>query len=146
MFGNNAQRHAGGKKNSISAHNTSYKLKRGRGVMILACFTAAGPGNLANIESTMNSALYQRFNVKPFLWQLKFGWNWIMQHDNDHKHSSKSANRIVEKEKNQCVVWMSESVLWWDLKRAEYKGMPANLNELVINNTEWYYQWNTQYF
>lgn len=52
-----------------------------------------------------------------------------MQHDNDLKYSTK--------EKNEGAAMACQSpnlnmikMLWWDLKTAVYKQMPANLNEL----------------
>ncbi|MEE6515924.1 hypothetical protein FKM82_025084 [Ascaphus truei] len=73
MFGENQTQH-------ISLIPT---VKHGSGgVMIWACFAATGPGNLAVIESTMNSSVYQSIlesNVRPSVRQLKLGRNWVIQ-------------------------------------------------------------------
>ena len=62
-------------------------------VMVCGCFAASGPGQLALIEGTMNSALYQIIlleNVRPTVCELKLKRSWVMQQDNDPKHTIKS--------------------------------------------------------
>lgn len=61
----------------------------------------------------------------------ELGWNWVMQQDNDQKHSSKSKNK---KTKNRKWWWLRQSpdlipteMLWWDLRRTLHKWTPANL-------------------
>ena len=62
-----------------SKHSRGRKLypmvKHGGGsVMVWGCFAASGPGRLASIEGTMNSALYQiilKENVRPLIRELK---------------------------------------------------------------------------
>lgn len=58
------------------------------------------PGNLLFTELTMNSFVYQsilKSDVKPSVRQLMLGPNWVMQRDNDPKHSIKSPtkNRVA---------------------------------------------------
>ena len=56
--------------------------------MVWGWFAASVPGQLALIEGTMNSALYQRIlqeNVRPSVCELKR--SWVMQQDNDPKHT-----------------------------------------------------------
>ncbi len=52
-------------------------VKHGGGsVMVWGCFAASGPGRLAIIYGTMNSALYQKIlkeNVRPSVYDLKLG-------------------------------------------------------------------------
>ncbi len=70
----------------------------GCSVMVWGCFTASGPGSLAIIHVTMNSALYQKIpkeNVQPSDCDLKH--SWIMQQDNDPKHTSKSTSECLKK-------------------------------------------------
>ncbi len=70
-------------------------VKHGGGtVMVWGCFAASGPGRLAIIDGTMNSALYQKIlkeNVRQSVCDLKR--TWVMQQDNDPKHTSKSTSK-----------------------------------------------------
>ncbi len=64
-------------------------VKHGGGsVMLWGCFAASGPGWLALIDGTMNSALYQKIlkeNDWPSVCDLKLKRTWVMQQDNDPK-------------------------------------------------------------
>ena len=61
ISGHNAQQHIWRKPNTTYEHkHVILTVKHsGGGVIIWACFTAAGPRHLALIESTMNSSVYQ---------------------------------------------------------------------------------------
>ena len=66
-------------------------MRGGGSGMVWGCFAASGPGRLALIEGIMNSALYQiilQENERPSVCELKH--NWVMQKDNNLKHTSKS--------------------------------------------------------
>jgi len=83
MFGYNAQQHVLRKPNTAYQHKHLIPTVKhgGGGLMIWACSAATGPGHLAVIESTMNSSVYQSIlesNVRPSVWQLKLGWNWVI--------------------------------------------------------------------
>ncbi len=70
--------------------------------MVWGCFAASGPGGLAIIDGTMNSALYQKIlkeNVRPSVCDLKLKRNWVMQQDNDPKLISKSTSEWFMKNK-----------------------------------------------
>lgn len=95
LFGHSKSRHVWRKtKTAFENKNLIPTVKHGGGnVMVWGCFSAAGPGQLTIIESTMNFVLYQRVleeNVRPSVRKLKLKQMWTMQHDNDPKHSSKS--------------------------------------------------------
>ncbi|MEE6512677.1 hypothetical protein FKM82_019812 [Ascaphus truei] len=69
-----------GKKQTAYQHKHLIPaVKHGGGVvMIWASFAATGPGNLAVIELTMNSSVYQSIlesYVRPSVRQLKLGQN-----------------------------------------------------------------------
>lgn len=75
-----------------------------------ACFKATGPGHLSVIELTTNFSVYQSIpetNIRPSVWRLKLGPNWVMQH-------------LIE-------------MLEHDLKRAVRKQMSANLNDVLVS-------------
>ncbi|KAK3568595.1 hypothetical protein QTP86_010208 [Hemibagrus guttatus] len=67
----------------------------GGSVMVWGCSAASGPGRLAVINGTMNSAVYQKIlkeNVRPSVCDLKLKRTWVLQQDNDPKHTSKSTS------------------------------------------------------
>ncbi len=78
-------------------------VKHGGGsVMVWGCLAASGPGRLAIIDGTMNSALYQKIlkeNVRPSVCDLKLKHTWVMQQDNDPKLTSKFTSERLKKNK-----------------------------------------------
>ncbi|KAF7641127.1 hypothetical protein LDENG_00292770 [Lucifuga dentata] len=71
-------------------------IKHGGGsVMVWGCFAASGPGRLAVIDGTMNSALYQKIlkeNVRPSVRDLKLKRTW---------HTSKSTSEWLKNKQNE---------------------------------------------
>lgn len=69
-------------------------------------------------------------NVRPSV--LQFGQNWVMDQDNDFKHSSNSTTERLKKKR--IKVLRRPKVHWHTVvgpfKRAAHKRMPANLKEL----------------
>ena len=112
----------------------------GGSVMVWGCFAASGPGRLAVIKGTMNSAVYQEIlkeNVRPSVRVLKLKRTWGLQQDNDPKHTSKSTTEWLKKNKMKTLEWPSQSpdlnpieMLWYDLKKAVHARKPSNVTEL----------------
>ncbi|KAK3554272.1 hypothetical protein QTP70_020132, partial [Hemibagrus guttatus] len=112
----------------------------GGSVMVWGCFAASGPGRLAVINGTMNSADYQKLlkeNVRPSVCDLKLKRTWVLQQDNDPKHTSKSTSEWLKKNKMKTLEWPSQSpdlnrieMLWHDLKKVVHARKPSNVAEL----------------
>ncbi len=116
-------------------------VKHGGGrVMVWGYFAALGPGWLAIIDGTMNSALYQKIlkeNVRPSVCDLKLKCTWVMQQANDPKHTSKSTSEWLKKNKIKVLEWPNQSpdlnpteMLWHDLKQSIHARKPSNVVEL----------------
>uniref|UniRef100_A0AAR2LJV0 Transposase n=1 Tax=Pygocentrus nattereri TaxID=42514 RepID=A0AAR2LJV0_PYGNA len=128
--------------------NTAFRKKNiiptvkygGGSVMVWGCFAVSGPGRLAVINGTMNSAVYQKIlkeNVRPSVRELKLKRTWVLQQDNDPKHTSKSTTEWLKKNKMKTLEWPSQSpdlnpieMLWYDLKKAVHARKPSNVTEL----------------
>ncbi|KAK3556981.1 hypothetical protein QTP70_022323 [Hemibagrus guttatus] len=117
------------------------EVKYGGGsVMVWGCFAASGPGRLAVINGTMNSAVYLKIlkeNVRPSVFDLKLKRTWFLQQDNDPKHTSKSTSEWLKKNKMKTLEWPSQSpdlnpieMLWHDLKKVVHARKPSNMAEL----------------
>ncbi len=102
--------------------------------MVWGCFAASGPGRLAVINGTMNSAVYQKIlkdNVRPSVRDLKLKRTWVLQQDNDPKHTSKSTSEWLKKNKMKTLEWPSQSpdlnpieMLLHELKKAVHARKP----------------------
>ncbi|KAF7649459.1 hypothetical protein LDENG_00141170, partial [Lucifuga dentata] len=121
--------------------NLVLTVKHGGGsILVWACFAAGGPGNLTVIDSLMNSSVYQSIldeHVKVSARKLYLGTKWILQQDNDPKHSSKSTVEWLQKNRIKVLPWPSQSpdlnpieMLWRDLKAAVHQRKPSNLTQL----------------
>lgn len=61
----------------------------GSSVMVWGFCAASGPGWLTVIDGTVNSALCLKENVRLLVCAMKLKHTWLMQQDNDKKHTSK---------------------------------------------------------
>ncbi|KAK3569879.1 hypothetical protein QTP86_006755 [Hemibagrus guttatus] len=132
---------SGVKSNNAFQKKIIPTVKYGGGsVMVWGCFAASGPGRLAVINGTMNSAVYQKIlkeNVWPSVCDLKLKRTWVLQQDNDPKHTSKSTSEWLKKNKMKTLEWPSQSpdlnpieMLWHDLKKVVHARKPSNVAEL----------------
>ncbi|KAK3569335.1 hypothetical protein QTP86_026814 [Hemibagrus guttatus] len=116
LFGRSVSHYVWRKSNTaFQKKNIIPTVKYGGGsVMVWGCFAASGPGRLAVINGTMNSA-----------------------QDNDPKHTSKSTSEWLKKNKMETLEWPSQSpdlnpieMLWHDLKKVVHARKPSNVAEL----------------
>ena len=125
--------------------NTAFHIKNiiptvkhgGGSVMVWGCFAASGPGRLAIIDGTMNSALYQKIlkeNVWPSVCDLKLKCSWVMQQDNDPKHTSKSTSEWLKRKNIKVMEWPSQSWLKIWLRCC---GMTLNRQFMLENPPMW---------
>ncbi|KAK3545498.1 hypothetical protein QTP70_007744 [Hemibagrus guttatus] len=88
----------------------------------------------------MNSAVYQKIlkeNVRPSVYDLKLKRTWVLQQDNDPKHTRKSTSEWLKKNKMKTLEWPSQSpdlnpieMLWHDLKKVVQARKPSSVAEL----------------
>ncbi|KAK3542759.1 hypothetical protein QTP70_002767 [Hemibagrus guttatus] len=150
LFGRSVSHYIWRKSNTaFQKKNIIPTVKYGGGsVMVWGCFAASGPGRLAVINGTMNSAVYQKIlkeNVRPSVCDLKLKRTWVLQQDNDPKHTSKSTSEWLKKNKMKTLEWPSQSpdlnpieMLWHDLKKVVHARKPSNVAELQqLYKDEW---------
>ncbi|KAK3510401.1 hypothetical protein QTP70_005894 [Hemibagrus guttatus] len=142
LFGRSVSHYVWRKSNTaFQKKNIIPTVKYGGGsVMVWGCFAASGPGRLAVINGTMNSAVYQKIlkeNVRRSVCDLKLKRTWVLQQDNDPKHTSKSTFEWLKKNKMKTLEWPSQSpdlnpieMLWHDLKKVVHARKPSNVAEL----------------
>lgn len=113
-----------------------------------ACFAASGARKLTIVDGTMNSELYEQIlilNVRTCVHGLRRKRYWVMQQDNDPKHTSHSTKEWLKKNKLKVLHWLSQSpdfnpieILWKDLKWAVHLSKSGNIPELKkICMKEW---------
>ena len=70
----------------------------GENVMVWGCMRAAGIGELHFIEGNMNSNMYCEILLQSMIPSIqKLGRRAVFQHDNDPKHSYKTATALLKK-------------------------------------------------
>ncbi|KAG2466461.1 TCB1 transposase, partial [Polypterus senegalus] len=142
LFGVNARHHVW-KKPGTAHHqaNTIPTVKHGGGsIMPLGCFSAVRTGRLVRIKGKMTAAMYRDVldeNLLQSAPDLRLGRRFIIQQDNDHKHTAKISKEWLQDNSVNVLEWPSQSPdlnpiehLWRDLKMAVHRRFPSNLMEL----------------
>ncbi|KAJ7309060.1 hypothetical protein JRQ81_008352 [Phrynocephalus forsythii] len=88
----------------------------------------------------MNTSKYQSIlaqNLQASARKLNMKRNFIFQHDNDPKHTSKATKGRLHQKKINVLEWPNQrpdlnfiEYLWGDLKRAVHRKRPCNLTDL----------------
>lgn len=151
LFGHNSVGHVWRKSGEAHASkNTIPTVKFGGGsIMIWACFSAKGTGELKIIEGKMNAVMYRDIlNEKLFksVDSFQFENGWVFQQDNDPKHTAKLMKKWFEDNNIDVMKWPSQSPdlnpienLWRILKINVHKRNPQNIKELKAFCVE---EWN----
>ena len=133
LIGLNAKCHVWRKPGTIPT------VKHGGGsIMLWGCFSVAGTGRLVRIEGQRDSWW------KPAQ-DLRLGWRFTFQQDNDPKHTDKTTQEWLRDKSLNILEWPSQSLdlnviehLWKDLKIAVQRRSPSKLTEFeVICREEW---------
>ena len=110
--------------------------------MFWGCCAASGTGCLECVHDIMKSGDYQggilECNVQPSVRKLGLHRrSWVLQQDNDPKHTSKSTQEWFNTKRWTVLKWpaMSSDLnpiahLWGDLKTVVGRRHPSNLGEL----------------
>jgi hypothetical protein len=100
-------------------HNERYAIHALRGnfkndvkIMVWGCFSATGVGHLHLIEGIMDSKAYMKIldnELRPSAKALFGKKPWILQQDNDRKHTAQATKDYLEDHNISCMVWPAQS-------------------------------------
>lgn len=134
------------KGDRLKLKNIRPTVKFGGGnIMVWACISSKGTGNLVFIEDTMNAIGYRTILVNNLIksakkMKLK---NFYFMHDNDPKHTSRLVKEYLAKKRIKLLEWPPQSPdmnpieqVWAFIKRELSKYGKMNKNDLKIKIME----------
>ncbi|KAG2465422.1 TCB1 transposase, partial [Polypterus senegalus] len=142
LFGVTTRRHVWRKPGTAHHQaNTIPTVKHGGGSIVLwGCFSVAGTGRLVRIKRKMTAAMYRDIlgeNLLQSALDLRLGRQFILQQDNDPKHTARISKKWLQDKSVNVLEWPSQSPdlnpiehLWRDLKIAVHRRFSSNLMEL----------------
>jgi transposase len=136
----------------LQARHVQPTVKFGGGsLMIWACFTTHGIGDMCQIEGGMDAKLYAEI-LEDYVFPTVDHYSmdrerFIFQQDNDPKHTSRLAREWFNEHQVRLLDWPAQSPdlnpiehLWDHLKRrlSRYEQVPTSMDELWQRvQTEW---------
>jgi transposase len=127
---------------------TTGTVKGGGGSLLFwGAMGRRGPGPIHVINGIMNAPMYVEIMndiMLPYA-RREMGRGWILQQDNDPKHTSKVAKEWFSSKRVDVMKWPAQSpdlnpieTLWNDVNAAVKKEKPKNLGELeAVVKTMW---------
>ena len=133
-----------GSNNKSKIKNFTFK-NLGKNVMVWACFSYNGVGNLEFIDGIMDKYVYCNIlanNIPPSLQKLNLK-KYVFQQDNDPKHTSNFLKEYFKDKSIEVLDWPSQSPdlnpienLWAHIKKELRSYRPKNVKELKSNILE----------